>query len=110
MVTRTLRIYFLNLIHYICMCARFIFLESELKLDFKIKQAMLLPKQTINDYLQGIMILKEDNSIYVYPEYAKTVMLDITPNLYVHVAEADICQVNGYMFNYKVNVRKELLF
>lgn len=75
-----------------------------MRLNYRIKQAVLLPKQTIEDYLQGIMILSEENAVHVYPERAKSVMLDMAPSLFFHVAEADTCEVNGFTFGSSTEV------
>lgn len=80
-------------------------LEPAVRLNYRIKQAMLLPKQTSEDYLHGIMLLSEENTVHVYPERAKSVMLDIAPSLFIHVAEADTCEVNGFTFGSSSKVR-----
>lgn len=73
--------------------------EPAVRLNYRIKQAVLLPKQTSEDFLQGIMVLSEENAVHVYPERAKSVMLDIAPSLFFHVAESDTCEVNGFTFD-----------
>lgn len=68
------------------------------------KQATLIPKQTAEDYLQGIVILSEDNSIHLYPEHIKPILKALAPNLFIHVANADLCQVDGFSFGSSIEV------
>lgn len=65
---------------------------------------MLIPKQTAEDYLQGIVILSEDNSIHIYPEHTKPILMTLAPNLFIHVVNADVCQVDGFSFGSSIEV------
>lgn len=77
------------------------------KLNFKIKQAVLIPKATEDDYLQGILLLDDNNVAHVYPERTRQTLLDVARNLYVYVADAENCDVNGFTFGPDVTVSGE---
>ncbi len=65
---------------------------------------MLLPQETSDDFVQGIMILKEDNSVFVYPEHAGSVIPAAARNLYIYAGDVDTCEVKGYTFGQDIHV------
>ena len=79
-----------------------------MRLGYGIKQALLLPKQTSEDYVQGIAILDENNVVHTYPEHTKTALKELARSLYFFVADAEKCDVNGYGFGPDIEVRQSV--
>ena len=65
----------------------------------------MLPKQTSEDYVQGIVILDDDNAVHVHPPHAKPVLKELARSLFFYVADAEKCDVNGYGFGNDIEVK-----
>ena len=69
---------------------------------------MLIPKTTVEDHLQGLILMDENNGVHVYPERTLPIFRELANSLYIYVANAETCDINGYTFNSDVSVSKNL--
>lgn len=69
---------------------------------------MLIPKTTPEDHLQGIILLDSNDVVHVHPERTLPILTEVASNLYIYVANAETCEVNGYTFSSDVTVSETL--
>ncbi|XP_065213110.1 ER membrane protein complex subunit 1 isoform X2 [Planococcus citri] len=73
--------------------------DSPIELDYKIRQGMLIPKTTVEDHLQGLILTDEKDGVHVYPERTLPIFREIASSLHIYVANAETCDINGYTFS-----------
>lgn len=66
------------------------------RLNYKIKQAILLPYED-KDYIKAVVVLSEDNHVYIYPHSATQILHDHAKTTYLFSVVAE--QLHGYGFS-----------
>lgn len=74
-------------------------LEGLIKLNYKIKQSMLLPDVT-DDFLKGILILDSNDKAHVYPDSAKKVAAASGKSTYIFTANKETGILSGFSLAY----------
>ncbi|XP_044011257.1 ER membrane protein complex subunit 1 isoform X2 [Aphidius gifuensis] len=74
-------------------------LEGLIKLNYKIKQSMLLPDVT-DDFLKGILILDSKDKAHAYPESATQVAAASGKNTYIFTADKETGILSGFSLAY----------
>ncbi|XP_017778048.1 PREDICTED: ER membrane protein complex subunit 1 [Nicrophorus vespilloides] len=68
-------------------------------LNFKIKQATLLPFED-KTHVKGLILLAENNQIHVYPPNAKSMLKDYTGTMFLYNADSEKSILTGYTLIY----------
>lgn len=69
---------------------------------------MLIPKTTVEDHLQGLLLMDENDGVHIYPERTLPIFREIASSLYIYVANAETCDINGYTFSSDVSVSVDI--
>lgn len=69
------------------------------RLDYKIKQAMLLPQEDDN-HVKGVLVVSENDDIYIYPNSAESIAYKNRQTTYLYSVNVSNGQLQGYNLFY----------
>lgn len=75
------------------------------KLKYNVKQAVLLPYEDDN-HLKGLLIMSEEDEIYIYPESTKSVLKEHLSTMFVYTADSNAGIIAGYSLSELKNTLK----